>query len=287
MTEPKLVLSTRSYLIYVNATFNLDLLKSLPKEKFYKKKKTRGRKKKIEPTEELNGDIPEGSIIEKVYLDKDNKEIRKPKSKRGFGNSETIIILLNIDEKIKLSNFKVFRNGTIQMTGIKNIEQAKKTMVYFIENIKDKSIANFDGKKMNLHFVPNLCNMTFNLGFMIDRDRLHRYINRNTKYRSLWTGFGYAAVRIYIPIKDYESSLPVYKMEKGIERKNWKHCTLNYKDFIAEYPKKQKEKNITFHAFHTGNINMTCIDDTIMLKQYKKMIKILLDSKEYIQENLD
>lgn len=284
--EPELVLSTRSYLIYINATFDLAALKKVAKTEYYIKTKSRGRKKKTDVPENLNLDISEGSIIKKVYLDKDDKEIKKPRGK-GFGNSETLIILLYINGEIKLLNFKVFKNGTVQMTGPKNIEQAKKTMIYFIENIKNKGVANFTGPKIVMHFVPNLCNMTFNVGFMIDRDKLHRYINQHTEYRSLWTGFGYAAVRIYFPIKGYEDRLPVYKMEKGIERKNWKHSQLTYSQYMIESPKKQKEKYFTFHAFHTGNINLSCIDDTIMIDQYRKMLKILNESKEYIKENID
>lgn len=340
---PELKLSTRSFIISVNCTFNLEKLKAVPRIKYIIKSKVRGRKKKVETIEELNNDIIPGSFVEKVYLNSEGEPNLKKRKKKVFGNSETMIIFLN---KEKLVNFKVFVNGSIQMTGAKNIEQAKETIKYFMENIRrfDESIINVKdavrpaGKRigkgpgerpvkkerLTIYFIPNLCNMNFSIGFMINRNSLDQYMKTHTRYRSLWFGSGYAAVRLNLPVVNYEDRLVICKMvmrpdkkrditekldqlslgdnpekienlteepikeEQNIIPIEWKHSTLSYSDYGRLFPhKKVKEKSITFHVFHSGKINMSSIDENIMNEYFVELVGILYRCKSEIEETLE
>lgn len=283
---PEIKLSTRSFIISVNCTFNLEKLKKIEKVKYIIKSKVRGRKKKEEKTENLNENIPLGSFIEKVFLNSEGEPNLKKRKKKTFGNSETIIIYLNSE---KIVNFKVFINGSIQMTGAKNMEQAKETIKYFIEKITafDPSIINIKGKsRLNIYFIPNLCNMSFSIGFMINRNLLDQYIKKYTRYRSLWIGSGYAAVRLNLPVTNYEDKLIVCKMTMKNGGK-WKYSTLSYSDYGMLFPnKKVKDKSITFHVFHSGKINMSSIDDNIMQEYFEELVSILYKCRGEIEEKL-
>ena len=293
---PELKLSTRSFIISVNCTFNLERIKTVDKVKYIIKSKVRGRKKKAEVVENLNVDIPPGSFIEKVYLNSEGEPNLKKRKKKVFGNSETIILYLNSE---KLVNFKVFVNGSIQMTGAKNMDQAKETIKYFIEKIMlfDPEIISIKGKKrLCIYFIPNLCNMNFSIGFMINRNLLDQYMKKYTRYRSLWIGSGYAAVRLNLPVVNYEDKLVVCKMvrrktEKGetVENPdNWKYSTLSYSDYGRLFPnKKVKDKSITFHVFHSGKINMSSIDDNIMQEYFEELVGILYKCRDEIEEMLE
>ena len=119
--------------------------------------------------------------------DKVNKRPRKNKKKKNvFFNQITLHYFLN-----KVINVKIFNNGKIQMTGLKEIEQGKEvveSIKNIIKNINSK-IKNDNKIIDNENFIINkyeivLINSDFNVGYIINRDILHRFIVNMNIYSS-------------------------------------------------------------------------------------------------------
>lgn len=125
------------------------------------------------------GDNPiKGSITKKV------KNPRKKKEKKYFYNQLTIHIFED-----KIINVKVFNNGRIQMTGLKNKSQGINSLnklVKYIDELtddrKEKVIDNLNPVILNSKIV--LINSDFDLKFKINREVLHRLIISKGLYSS-------------------------------------------------------------------------------------------------------
>mgnify|MGYP003966646695 FL=1 len=111
----------------------------------------------------------------KGYSKKLDKKARKNKVKRTFFNQSTIHIY-HFD---KIVNVKIFNNGNIQMTGLKYEEQGKEVLNIvkdiFIE--KNKKIKFFENTNIDiLEYRIVLINSDFDIGYSLNREKLHRKI---------------------------------------------------------------------------------------------------------------
>jgi len=114
----------------------------------------------------------------KGETNKVKKRPRKNKKKKNvFYNQVTLHYYLD-----KSINVKIFNNGKIQMTGLKEIEQGKKVVEGLLNIIKKLNSKLTENKIVdNENFVINkydivLINSDFVVNYNIDRDILHRYI---------------------------------------------------------------------------------------------------------------
>lgn len=279
--------STKTIIAITNLEINIEkLFNYLQVVKYISKKKKRGRKKK-DDKEDLNKDIKEGSVITLKYQDKLKGIDRKKKKnclnkKKYFRNALTVVIVLKHEGSNKLINFKISKNGKFQITGCKTVEHAKKIIKYIWKSIKDeKDIYKLKDPFFKTIFNTVMTNVDFNIGYIINREELNRFINEHTEYNSLLeTSFGYTGVNIKIPIRQDLSDIKfpclIYKGDEWVETK-----VNGY-----EYLKKKKRYN-TFLAFHSGNIIMSGMIKEVMEPDYKFFIKILNESKEIIREKLD
>lgn len=283
----KYIISTRSYKFRLNCYFDLDIIKDIPREKYFIIKKIRGRRRKDDEIINVNSHLRDGTLVRKVTITLDNKEIIS-KKKKEFPNSKTFILFLIENGIEKLINFKVFDNGSIQMSGVKKIEQAFKTIETFFKIVKDysiliekKCIIMKNEGDIEIYCIPFLCNMSFNVGFMINREQLDEYININTGYKSHWEGVGYAAVRVYFPLENFEENIKIYRINFN---GTWNYSTITYKKYLSIFiDEKIKKKYITFHIFHTGKINTSSIDDTVTFPYCDTFLDILMESRKYIE----
>lgn len=114
----------------------------------------------------------------KGYSAKAAKKTRKKTIKKVFFNQITIHIF---NEKI--INVKIFNNGKIQMTGLKNKIQGKNTINIVINELNkinniDSPIYKNELKIENYEIV--LINSDFDIKYKINREKLHRdLINKN------------------------------------------------------------------------------------------------------------
>lgn len=126
--------------------------------------------------------IKKTETIYKGFSKKNAINRRKEKPTKRFDNQVTIVYVQNINNITQRLNIKTFRNGNIQITGIKSIDQGGTIidkLIGIIRNIydtKDKDIVDDINKLQNLNFRIRLINTDYKIGFGIKRDILHKII---------------------------------------------------------------------------------------------------------------
>ena len=124
-----------------------------------------------------------GSEKEKGEKFKKIKNPRKNKVKKHFYNQITIHIQLE-----KIINLKIFKNGRIQMTGIKKEkEHSEKTVEILLNEINHNKFKSEIMNQENLECLwlkTVLINSDFDMGFKINRETLHRLIIDRGYYSS-------------------------------------------------------------------------------------------------------
>lgn len=302
-------ISVITYIINMNIEINLLKLYEIltVTENFVVIPKKRGRKVKqdiINP----NKDIPKGSIITVFPLKGsdlpirgiDPKNNKRKKKKKNFSNAISINMWIN-PEKEKHINFKVFKNSKIEMAGATSLEMAKDCVRYFWNNIQyninenniDKTtLYNIkdNDNDIKIYFKSVMCNIGFNIGFMVDRNKIDYYFNKNTDFRSLWdNNLEYAGVVIKIPTRNIDNIMIDYMFTNDEQYKdNWKISKISINKHENKFPpisdKKKNKKYTSFFVFHTGKVNMSSRDYSIMKDHYMEFYKIILESKDFIIE---
>jgi TATA-box binding protein (TBP) (component of TFIID and TFIIIB) len=81
-------------------------------------------------------------------------------------------------------NVKVFKNGVVQITGIREIEQGKMLIDKLIEIIKKcvddhPNLVSDKTKLQNVGYTVHLINSDFSVGFSVKQDKLYRLMKRD------------------------------------------------------------------------------------------------------------
>ena len=112
------------------------------------------------------------SDMSKGYSEKALKKTRKKTVRKMFFNQITMHIFNE-----KLINVKVFNNGKIQMTGLKNPDQGKGTIDILIKELSklnNKETPIFEGDLNISDYDIVLINSDFDIKYKVDREKLHR-----------------------------------------------------------------------------------------------------------------
>ena len=173
----------------------------------------------------------------KVKTKRKKKIDDKPKndtSKNHFYNQITVIVRVSNDSYKDLSdepkiNMKLFKNGSIQMSGcktIKNINIALNKLIVRLSEIKairedniiieKKFIDNFKDITVK-DFKINMINSNYQVNINIDRDKLYSLLNKK-KIKCLYEPCIRACVIIkYIPIEDNidQKIVSIFIFQKG------------------------------------------------------------------------
>jgi TATA-box binding protein (TBP) (component of TFIID and TFIIIB) len=328
--------STKTFTVKTNVDLNIErIAEILPIHEYIVVKKRRGRKKKG-PVTDPNKNVPYGSIITVDYMGKirgvDTKcKCEKPdirvststeetmndpaltligesqhnpdlcsycrkkkekKTQKFFRNSFTVVILF--DKRI---NFKVYRNGTFQMTGCKTHKHAEMCVKYTWDAIKhDLSLYTLRlGTCLDALFVPAMRNIDFDLGFFVDREKLDFFITTETDwYCLLETSFGYTGVNIRIPLKNdiTEMVLRNVVLENLDEEWNDGH-EVNYQHYLDLLPPKDqkikldKNRHNTFLVFQSGRLIMSGSCASFMREMYYEFLGVIRECFDQIEERLD
>lgn len=294
--------STKTFIVTTNLSLNIKrLYEILPCTPFVVIPKRRGRKKKT-AVPDPNVDIDSGSIITLEYegsirgVDlKKKKNSKKSKSStkgKFFRNSVSIVMVLDN----KHINFKVSRNGKLQLTGCKNDLHAEMVVKYIWNYIKDyKDVYEFtnDNNNFNAIFIPAMRNIDFSLGFYVNREELDSYINEETEYHSLLeTSFGYTGVNIKLPLKYDINTLIVKQLTYNNDSKKWNESNVNYNKYLELLTNKEKDKKIlkkrfnTFLVFHSGKVIMSGICAESQKDIYYEFLNIIRKCYNKIEEKL-
>ena len=306
--------STRTFTATTNLNIKIDqLFNILPITPYKVVTKKRGRKKKGENTEPVNN-VPMGSFVTIKYEGKIRgvelkpKKVKSGKKRMWFRNSITVVIILD-----KPINFKVCRNGTFQMTGCKSIEHAQMCVKYVWEIMKDHTeVYGFTrGSRLEALFIPSMRNIDFSLGFLVDREKLHKYILDNKKnfFSLLESSFGYTGVNIKLELKKDIRTMEVKKLTYRVKKSSsteesketadkpilgkWKEEWTTYEEYLNLLSEKERETKInspryvTFLVFHSGRSIMSGLTADFMRDYYYEFIEIIRDAYDKIEERLE
>jgi TATA-box binding protein (TBP) (component of TFIID and TFIIIB) len=316
--------STRTYIAVTNLNINIEeLYAKLPITPYVAVTKKRGRKKKIEATNP-NTEIVSGSIItlehgesvRGVDLKKKKEKAEKKrqeliaagevipkKTSNYFRNSLTIVMVLSIkdeDMNEKKINFKAMRSGKFQLTGCKHEKQAIQCIRFIWNYIKDDktlyTMKEKNEKNIRVVFVPAMRNIDFNIGFLVDRQKLDTYINTCTEYISmLQMSVGYTGVNIKMPLKMALDDIVLTKLTYRTNKKgkgNWWLGKITYAEYFKLLDEKdqkkdqKKKRRNTFLAFHSGMVIMSGLVTDTMREPYHEFLQIIRDCHDTVKETL-
>lgn len=308
------VIVKSNILLDIQSIFNI-----LPITYYEIQKKKRGRQKKIPIEISSNTILKNGDIISVSLKDRirgietqknrlNNKlQINKTHEtnihKKYFRNAMTVVMFIG-----KLLNFKISSNGNFQITGSKNIEDAKECILFFFFyihsftnmysfNTEYNDITNKNG--LYLMFKTVMTNIVFKLGFNVNREILDHYIIKETPWNSLFeTSLGYTGVNIKVPITNM-NEYTIYSLNCMIQstvtdinifKQMWTNKLFTYQelnemnDIYKKLYKNGKNKNPknTFLVFQSGSVIMSGIHLSLMKDTYYKFIEFI----EHIENNI-
>jgi TATA-box binding protein (TBP) (component of TFIID and TFIIIB) len=263
-------------------------------------KKQRGRRKKeseknIEEKKNLSALLIQpikGDIVGLYYQ---NHQKGLPQflkyNKKYFRNALNIIMMLSDTKKV---NFKLSKNGKIQMTGCKEDNDAKECLMLFFEKLFQQcanaiTLTN-NNPSLIIHYYTVMTNIDFNMGFKINRQKLNVMINKTTEFNSLLeTSFGYTGVNIKMPMYLDENIL----IDKLIMTDGkWQTLNVTFYSFLNEMneifriQELNKKRYNTFLVFHSGNVIMSGMRIDKMMDLQKAFYDLLQTHRSEIEELL-
>ena len=141
---------------------------------------------------------------------------RKKKTGKRFDNQITVILRLYIDDKYDQANLKIFKNGNIQMAGVKSLNHGNKIMDYMKNLLKSvKNMALTDSVEIS-NFKIQLINSDFKAGFTIKREKLYKLIQ--TEYKDIFCSFEpciYPGVKVQYKIVETEKHVTIAVFRSG------------------------------------------------------------------------
>lgn len=199
--------------------------------------------------------ICKGTNLKKKFIRKNGK---KEASTKRFDNSVTI--KYNMSNTSTL-NIKIFKNGKIQMTGVKSETIGKNAIDYVIECIKhmhenkqldeeNVEVVQDPSLLMNTNFRIHLINSDFKVDMQIRRDLLYKVLVDEYKAICTYEPCIYPGVKLqYYLNKDNSTNLPI--TEQGV-------CPCaGYCDGKGDGTTTDKCKKITISVFQSGCILIT------------------------------
>jgi hypothetical protein len=126
------------------------------------------------------------------------KQEKKTKGKiaKAFFNQATLVVRREVSPSYwKEINVKLFKNGGIQMTGIRSSEMAQETMTWLLEHLQTTCTDLFDGTPHIHKFQVHLINSDFSIGAPIRQEALHALITETYHLPSLYETTVYQGVK--------------------------------------------------------------------------------------------
>jgi len=172
------------------------------------------------------------------------------KRRKSFYNQATIIM-----DYIKSINLKLFRNGSIHITGIIDVEQGKQAVQFLCDEIreiyeKDSSITNDDISKLGLaNWDIVMINSDFSCNFKIRREKLYEILDSKYNLVVNYESDNYPGVKtsFYWNVRDTDKT-GICKCKIG------KTCSGKGRGTLAEGDTCRK---ITISIFQSGKIIIT------------------------------
>ena len=200
------------------------------------------------------------------------KKNMKDKTKR-FDNQLTLVYTF----REYIYNIKLFKNGNVQMTGVKSIENGKlmiDELITFIKQINNIDIkhnldeeriiqSEMENKLINSNYNVRLINSDFKVNYEIKRDILYKLLLQEYRINCTYEPCIYPGVKIAFYVnKDREK-----KIEDGI-------CKCD----IACTGKKTTCKRITIAIFQSGCVIITGANEMKQIEMTYQYISNILET---------
>jgi TATA-box binding protein (TBP) (component of TFIID and TFIIIB) len=236
--------------------------------------------------------LEEGNIVTIKYkgdiksLEPLKKKRNTKKKKNSFQNQLTIEVRPDVkkfpENKISV---KIFKNGSIQMSGVKSLDACNHALVKLIDRVTKEYGVIVDGVMKDISFVENkqdiningfkidMINSNFNIGFEINRENLHEILLKK-KIQCRYEPCIHACVNIKFHPEGAIKNVSIFVFQSGniiiTGAKNTESIVESYK-YIKEMLIKYK-----------NDIQKTKIPDMIFTKDRSKktdaiLSKLLID----------
>ena len=213
--------------------------------------------------------LKEYDIIGCKY-DNNQKGYFKKNVTKSFFNSASLNIFIN---KTKQINFKIFKNGKIQITGIPNEDTAKKCIQHFIIYLKHINIISTLIRYNNFRTV--LINSDFFCGIEIDRENFYKILTKKFNLNVSYESENYPGVK-----------LGYFYNEDNTHTAHEGRCICE-KKCKGKGPKSKNNicKRITISTFQSGKIIITGANSYKQIKcAYTFVNKIINDHYYFIKK---
>ena len=165
-----------------------------------------------------------------VLYKKREKGFKKKKKIKNATKNFLNCISFTFNKDNKKVNLKVFRNGVVQLTGCKNFDHCKLGILLFWHLIKSiKCIKKFNS--LDFFLVSVMRNVNFNLGFLVDMEKLGKYIiERRSNYKISPVIGGFIGMQFVVDLESIDD-MPVYKFEIKKDGELIEKESISYKEF--------------------------------------------------------
>tara|TARA_E500000178_G_scaffold356602_1_gene435965 strand:+ start:8897 stop:9817 length:921 start_codon:yes stop_codon:yes gene_type:complete len=209
------------------------------------------------------------SIIDTKSKEKKKKSTVKKTKQQKFYNQITIVMRINEGDTDNLNdekkiNLKLFKNGSIQMSGCKRIEEVNKVINKLIEKlqekkmkIKDDEVTEItfidDPKKININdFKIDMINSNYRVNLQIDRSKFYNLLLKKKISASYEKCIRACVIIKYCPKEEnpMEKEISIFVFQKGniiiTGAKSRKHISSAYQylnKIILEHVEEISKKN--------------------------------------------
>ena len=174
-------------------------------------------------TKKISNDKIETLLPIKKKKKRQNNLIEVTENKNYFYNQITIIIRIfegpyvNLDKEPRI-NMKLFKNGSIQMSGCKSVNNINIALNKIINKLKDSQYTEFpfleNIETLNVsHFKMDMINSNYRINMQIDRTKLYELLTKK-KIRSTYEQCIKACVIIKIPNIN-NKDISIFIFQKG------------------------------------------------------------------------
>jgi hypothetical protein len=184
---------------------------------------------------------------------------KRKQGPRSFLNCLTLTLL---DDK--RLNAKIFRNGSIQLTGCREDRHADfcADIIYSLVSENTGAFEFKTGETEIIYYPMSVMeNINFSLGFRLDREKLGSIIANSSEYFIPPLTTGYMGVKIKIPIEDPGSTIKIPR----VVWKTGERTIMKYNEYFADDKKKLSKKFLTsVNIFQNGKVLISGVNLSII-----------------------
>ena len=175
------------------------------------------------------------SILENKTKNKKKKTSVKKVKQQKFYNQITVVMRIyegrtteNLDDEKKI-NVKLFKNGSIQMSGCKRIEEVNIVINKLIKKLKETKVKLVDGKPVEINFIEDpgkilihdfkidMINSNYRVNLQIDRTNFYKLLLKKKISASYEKCIRACVIIKYCPLEEnpQEKEISIFVFQKG------------------------------------------------------------------------